>query len=57
MDESLYDEFGNYVGPPLEGEGDEQDEDLEVSPSSAALSLSSLAHAHVPAGRALDGRG
>ncbi|MEW5309265.1 MAG: hypothetical protein WDW38_001161 [Sanguina aurantia] len=29
MDESLYDEFGNYVGPELSGSDEDEDEDLD----------------------------
>lgn len=48
MDDSLYDEFGNYIGPDLEDEEDEQleeeeeeeeeqlDEAMEASPVRAA---------------------
>ena len=27
MDEDLYDEFGNYIGPDLDSEGSEEDEE------------------------------
>lgn len=29
MDESLYDEFGNYVGPELESGGSSEEEDVQ----------------------------
>ena len=31
MDDTLYDEFGNYIGPDLGSSGDDSDEDEGVS--------------------------
>lgn len=41
MDDSLYDEFGNYIGPEIDSEGesdgDDQDEDIQDKPDEEAM--------------------
>lgn len=47
MDTDLYDEFGNYIGPEIDSEGDEDDdmdqEDEDDAPRFGAADVSSLA--------------
>lgn len=34
MDDELYDEFGNYIGPDLDGENESEDDEVERPPHS-----------------------